>query len=194
MTRLLFGSMFLALVIAGCRTMHRVDPGSAERPGDGKSVVVFMRATRAMIGGRWSSSVFDLKEDEKLIGILSNGEKVAYVTEPGEHLFMVISENADFLGATLLPGRTYYALVVARMGLLKSRFSLEPVRAAQLNSKAFEDWRDSTHSMETTAKSYTWADENRDSIREKRAAYLPKWMGKPQTERDEQTLRPEDGR
>ena len=44
------------------------------------------------------------------IGILSGKTKVAHLTEPGEKLFMVIGENADFMKATLEAGKTYYAL------------------------------------------------------------------------------------
>lgn len=53
--------------------------------------------------------------------------KVAYHTEPGEHMFMVIAESADFMQATLEAGKTYYAQIVPRPGVWKARFSFRPI-------------------------------------------------------------------
>jgi hypothetical protein len=58
------------------------------------------------LGGAVQSSVFELRPDgDKFVGIVSSKTKIAYSTGPGQHLFMVIAENADFMRANLAPGK-----------------------------------------------------------------------------------------
>jgi len=191
-------SMVLALLVTGCGSsaMRQVGPGAAPAaPLADKAVVVFMRPSN--FGGAIQASVFDVTQPanttDKLVGIVSAGTKVAYVTDAGPHLFMVIGENADFMNATLAPGKTYHAIVSARMGWWKARFSLEPVHATQLSSGDFADWNE-TDLVENTTESLAWAKDNWESIQGKKVDYLRKWNGKPQAERDEQTLFVDDGR
>lgn len=176
--------------------MQRVEPSMARIvPATSKAVVIFMRPSR--IGGAIKSSVFDItqpaNDTDKLVGIVASGTRVAYVTDPGEHLFMVIGENADFMAATLAPGKTYYALVSPRLGWWKARFSLEPVREAQLGSSDLEEWNE-TELVENTAEAFAWAKDNWESIQDKKVDYLRKWNAKPPAERNEQTLFVNDGR
>ena len=162
------------------------------RPAEGQAVVVFMRPSS--VGYAVESSVFDLKPDhDQFIGIVSAGAKVAYPTAPGQHQFMVIGENADFLNATLVSGRTYYVLVTPRLGWWKARFSLKPVRKSELGTEEFAGWNRDTELVENTDESRQWATDNWDSIEDKKTDYMRKWDAKPQDERDEQTLRPDDG-
>jgi len=198
------GALCLVLILgmsAGCAfkssDMRKVDPARAATSaatGD-KAVVVFMRPSR--LGGAIQSSVFDVtqpaNQTDKLVGIVSSGTKVAYVTEPGEHLFMVVGENADFMTATLAGGKTYYVLVSPRMGWWKARFSLEPVHEAELGSSEFKEWN-GTELVENTAASTAWAKENWESIQDKKVDYLQTWNGKTPAERAEQNLLVTDGR
>jgi hypothetical protein len=195
---LVFG--VLLLTAAGCTitssAMRPVDPSHAINvPAAGEAVVIFMRPSR--VGGAIQSSVFDVTQpsnrSDKLVGIVSAGTKVAYATVPGEHLFMVIGENADFMAARLAAGKTYYVLVTPRMGWWKSRFSLVPIHKTELNGGDFTEWRDDTTLVENTEESAQWAQANWASIQDKKVDYLRKWNGKPQSERDEQTLYAEDG-
>lgn len=118
--------VLMAFAAAGCASsaMRPVDPARAvSAPAADQAVVVFIRPS--IVGGAIQSSVFDLVgNDEKLVGIVSSHTKVAYATTPGQHLFMVIGENADFMAAELSADRQYYALVTPRMGWWKARFSL----------------------------------------------------------------------
>jgi len=156
-----------------------------------QALVIFMRPS--VYGYEGQSSVFDLYPDgDQFIGIVSVLTKVAYPTLPGEHMFMVISENADFLRANLKPGKTYYVLVTPRFGWAKPRFSLAPVRKEQLGSAEFATWNQATEFIANTDESLEWAQENWASIEDKKVDYMRKWDAKPQAERDQQTLNPND--
>jgi hypothetical protein len=154
--------------------------------------VIFMRPS--FFGGAIQSSVFDITDNlAELIGIVSAGTKVRYVTQSGEHLFMVIGENADFMRAYLNPGKTYYALVTVRMGFLKARFSLKPVRRGELDGETFKGWGNSTTFVENTEQSRQWARDNWESISSKKAEYLQKYAAKSPAEKAEVTLTVNDG-
>jgi hypothetical protein len=157
-----------------------------------ESQIVFMRPS--FLGGAVQSSVFDVTGNkDELIGIVSAGTKVRYVTQPGEHLFMVIGESADFMRAYVDPGKTYYALVTPRMGFWKARFSLKPVRRDELDGETFKGWDKSTSFVENTEQSRQWARENRHSISTKKAEYLQKWAAKSPADKAEVTLTVNDG-
>lgn len=189
------GFLFIAALgsgLLGCNTrsewMRPVAPDKViDRPSNGKALVVFMRLDD---GDPVQSSVFEISGRDKLVGIVSEGTRVVYETDPGRHRFMVIGENADFMDAHLVAGKTYYAFVVPRWGWVKPRFSFEPVRRRDLTYKAY------THldTVENTPGALAWAKENWPSIQDKKVDYLRKWTSKPQSERDEQTLFEDDGR
>src|SRR4051794_24787244 len=98
-------------VLAGCAgpgVMTKSEQPVTARPD--QALVVFMRST--FVGSAVSASVFDVSgKNNKLVGIVNNGTKVGYVVPPGEHTFMVVSEAADFMKASVAAGKTYYALV-----------------------------------------------------------------------------------
>ncbi|MEW5248585.1 hypothetical protein [Microbulbifer discodermiae] len=167
-------------------------------PTTDKAQIVFMRSS--FLGSAINASLFEVKgDDNDFIGILANGTKVIHEVEPGEHLFMVVSEAADFMNANLEAGKTYYAMVTPRMGAWKARFSFQPIRNGQenqfnLQSKEFENWLNETKLMENSEQSRLWAQGNANSVNKKRTAYLSKWLTKDEAEKARQTLQPEDGR
>lgn len=171
-----------ALLTSGCITSSHMSPvaGNTALPIEpGKAQIVFMRPSS--YGGAIQSSVYHLNNGkEEFIGIVSTGTKVAYNVPPGEQLFMVVAENADFMIAHMLPNKTYYALVSPRIGMWKARFSLLPIHndpAAKynLNGEEFIKWMASTKFVELAASGRTWYQENAASVAEKRADYLVKW-------------------
>jgi hypothetical protein len=158
-----------------------------------QSLIVFMRASS--LGRAISASVFDVSDNNtKFIGIMYYGTKVAYNVTPGEHTFMVVSESADFLKATVLAGKTYYVLVTPRMGVWKARFSFQPLRQANLDSKGFQKWDSHTQLVENTPESENWAMKNSPDIEAKRARYWPAWNALSPEVQESMTLNPEDGR
>ncbi|NLL13207.1 MAG: hypothetical protein GX267_07375 [Fibrobacter sp.] len=152
------------------------DPASFKL-GEGEAGIVFMRPST--FGYKISSSVFEISEnDETFAGIVSARKKVFYKTSAGEHLFMVIGESADFMKASLMAGKMYYALVTPRMGAMKARFSLKPVTKSELTSEQFKTWEKDCELTENTPESFNWAKKNSGSIKAKRAKYWPVWDGK----------------
>ena len=191
-----FPVLLLALILSGCagkiKNMQAVPPERVvSTPADGKALIVFMRPSG--IGFAIQSSVFEVEENKpKLVGIVTAKSKVSYQVEPGEHLFMVVGESADFMSAELVADRTYYALVTPRLGVWKARFSLKPVHAEELDSPKFNEWVSGCKWVEKTLDSDNWESSNMASIQSKHNEYYDKWMGKEPSERPK--LLPEDGR
>jgi len=138
------------------------------------------------------SSVFEIRNSEpSIVGIVAAKTKVAYEVEPGEHLFMVVGESADFMSATLEADKTYYAMVTPRMGWWKARFSLKPVHAGELGSDQFKTWLDECQLVVPSKETAAWAKENSDSVQQKYDKYYEAWLEKEAAERPK--LSPEDG-
>jgi hypothetical protein len=184
----------LAVALGACGGGVQMLPsGEAPVIRHGESMVVFMRPSA--MGMAIASSVFDVTGPEaKLVGIVNHGTKVAYPVKPGEYTFMVVSESADFMRATVLPGRTYHALVTPRPGLWKARFSFRPVRQSELGGSEFADWDAATQFVTNSPASQNWAMQNAADVNSKRAQYWPEWMSKPPHQQLSQTLNAEDGR
>ena len=188
--------LVLTMVASGCagtvKNMREVPPAEAVyAPDAGKAMVVFMRPSG--LGFAVQSSVFEIKEElPSLVGIVAAKKKVTYQAQPGERLFMVVGEAADFMSANLQAGRTYYVLVTPRPGAWKARFSLRPAEASELDSSRLDDWLTSCEWVEKTAGSDAWANNNMSSIRDKQVKYYQKWLSKDPAERPR--LMPEDGR
>ena len=133
--------------------MRPVPPDSVvTAPDNGKAMIVFMRPSS--FGFAIQSSVFDIAGDTpSLLGIVSAKTKVAHQVAPGEHLFMVVGESADFMSADLEADKTYFALVTPRMGAWKARFSLKPpVHADALDSSEFTERVNSCEWVEENTK------------------------------------------
>ena len=188
--------VMLLLVLSGCAStsnkMRPVPPESVvTAPDSGQSMVVFMRPSS--FGFAIQSSVFEIAGDTpSLVGIVSAKTKVAHQVAPGEHLFMVIGESADFMSADLEPDKTYFALVTPRMGAWKARFSLKPVHADTLDSSDFNEWFNSCEWVEKIPEADNWASANMPSIKSKQTKYYEKWMGKDESARPR--LLPQDGK
>ena len=158
-------------------------------PAPNESVIVFMRPSGVAFAIQ--SAVFEAPDGQpaRLVGIVAAKKKVAFRTTPGDHMFMVIGESADFMQARLEPGKVYYALVTPRMGVWKARFSLAPVHV--MNRNELPEWQSGTEWVEMDQTSGQWAAENAADVEQKRAKYLPEWLGKAPLDRP--VLAPEDG-
>ena len=176
-------------IVGGCAApnMNLSDPAAAEAtPGSDKALVYFLRPKK--VGFKIHAAVYD---GDEFVGFVPYNTKLAYLAEPGEHMFMVVSEAADFMKADLLPGKTYYVQVVPRMGAWRARFSLWPVTKAHLATESVRQWIDAARPVQNKPQAYQWAENNRSSVMAKKAAYFSKWQTKPA---DRQPyLAPEDG-
>jgi hypothetical protein len=155
------------------------------------SKIVFMRPHA--YGGAIQASVFDVtgRGDAKFIGIITMHTQLSYPVKPGRYTFMVVGESADFMEAEIVSGKSYYALVIARPGAWKARFSFVPVRQ---NEKRVEQWESGLRPVVNTPRSTAWASQNAPSIENKRSRYYAEWSSKPDSQRAGQTLNAEDGR
>lgn len=183
-------------VLAGCAgtvtNMREIPVSQAPAaPEPGKALVIFMRPSG--LGFAVQSSVFEIKDDMPvLVGIVAAKTRVAHQVPPGQYLFMTIGENADFLSADVVAGKTYYVKVEPRMGMWKARFGLEPYRQKDFGTAAFTGDLDGCKPVVKSAESDAWAASNMMSVREKRTSYYGDWMKKPEAERPR--LMPEDGK
>ena len=142
-----------------------------------KALVIFMRPSS--FGGAIQAVVYD---DTNYISTISYQTQIAYETEPGKHLFMVVSEAADFMEADLKAGKTYYALVTPRVGWWRARFSLKPINDPATEPE-FNEWFNETKRMQPNAQGKKWAQDNQQSVLDKKAEYYLKWMEKAENDR-----------
>jgi hypothetical protein len=166
-------------------------------PPAGKALVVFLRPSA--YGSIIKSSVYDISAGQEIfIGIVAYKDKVAYVADPGERLFMVVGENVDFMDAKLEADKTYHVLVSPRMGAWKARFSLRPVRndaAAEYNLKSadFAEWQQKTRWVRRTTVADAWYAEHQSDIAKKKAEYMKKWHERSAVDKAGLFLHAEDG-
>ncbi|MCZ4303272.1 hypothetical protein O4G98_00850 [Zoogloeaceae bacterium G21618-S1] len=188
------------LALAGCAStpMKEAATQTIQTVRADESQVVFMRSS--FLGAAISASLYDVsKGAPEFIGIVDNGTKIAYTTQPGKRVFMVVSEAADFMEAELLPGKTYYSLVTPRMGMWKARFSLWPIRTdgtSEYNtaSESFNGWLTGTKLVENSPETLAWNTENLDSVKSKYAEYWAVWKDKSAEDLAARTLKPTDGK
>ena len=187
------------LLMVGCASVPmNIEPEQTlvnVKPNE--SQVVFFRSS--FFGSAISSSIYEIKgENAQFLGVLNNGNKIAVKTSTGKHLFMVVSEAADFMNADLAGGKTYYAIVTPRMGAWKARFSMWPVStdaASEYNMTdgKLEKWMADTTLVTTSDEARAWYQKNRDSVDSKMREYLPIWNQKSVEDMEKRTLKPEDG-
>ncbi|QSX35288.1 hypothetical protein JYB87_08895 [Shewanella avicenniae] len=189
----------LTLLFAGCASNPMTVSKQVEvnRPSADHAQVVFMRDS--FVGAAISASIFDISSGEPVfIGILDNGTKLAHSVTPGKHVFMVVSEAADFMEAELIPGKTYYSIVTPRMGMWKARFSMWPIKANpnarySLSSADFNDWNTGTKLASLSPKAEAWFEANLASIKAKQIEYWAVWQEKSAADLAQRTLTAEDG-
>ena len=196
--RLLAAGALLAL--AGCQSslMTKSDKPLAVAGGT-QAQIVFMRPS--MFGGAIQSTVYKVDPDQngqQFIGVVSSHTEVSYSVAPGDYLFMVISENADFMDAHVEAGKTYYALVSPRPGWWKARFSLLPIHndpkaEYSTQSSDFAGWQSSCALVERTAQADQWYTDNKESVDSKRSDYLKEWNGRTAADKADLVLKREDG-
>jgi hypothetical protein len=187
------GAVLFLILATGCgsRAMRVVPKNLASYPPKpGKGLIVFMRPSIDGYGNK--SSLFKITPGgaPQLVGILWGQTKIAYYTEPGKNLFMVIGEKADFLEANLQEGKTFYSLIVPEPGMWKTHFTLRPIPLAESKTKEFVRWYTTSKWVENTPAAFRWAKEHSRSIEIKKTRGLGGWEQKS----DKPTLLPADGK
>lgn len=196
-TNLVSGLILLALT--GCASSPMTVALEQELPSvrADEAQIVFMRTSH--FGGAISASLFNVTEpNTDYIGVIAVGTKIAVKTTPGEKLFMVVSEAADFMNATLEAGKTYYAMVTPRIGAWSARFSLWPM-SSEPNAKfknsgpAFDKSVADTKLLVQSDKSLAWFEKHKGNIEKKKQKYLPVWNEKTEEAMQLRSLKLSDG-
>lgn len=194
-------AVLLLAGLTGCQSslMVKSSASTAEPvPASGKALVVFMRPS--FFGGAIQSSVYDTHDSgDTFIGIVSTKDKIGYQADPGDHLFMVVAENADFMIAHLDAGKTYYVLVSPRMGMWKARFSLLPIHndaSAKYSTQSadFSQWMSKTSWVSVTPQAKQWYADHAADIHAKKMDYMQKWDKASAQQKEELTLKADDGK
>ena len=125
-----------------------------------------------------------------MVGFLSAGSKVSYLTEPGEKLFMVIGENTDVMRAYLDENKTYYVKLKHHIGWVRDHYQLEPVTLARAPYSGASE----SILVENTETSRSWVQNNQESVATKIDSALQKWNRKSEAEKSAHTLSADDAR
>jgi hypothetical protein len=155
-----------------------------EPPPPGEGMVLIFRPPRFGRTG-WAT----VYEDDEILALFGYSSYFAHVTSPGTHRYMVISEAADFLDVEVEAGHVYFAEIVPRTGAWRARFSLVPYPWGHARLEKLEDWLAKSKPVVPGSKEQEWHADHGGSAMEKRDAYLPKWLGKP----NRPVLHPGDG-
>ncbi|XXJ18192.1 hypothetical protein ACR42D_01280 [Desulfovibrio caledoniensis] len=185
--------LFSLLLLTGCASSQMMQLPEGVAPytaSPDKSTVVFMRPS-AFGGAVQSYAVQYDNETPEFIGIVSTNYKIAFQTSPGEHLFMIMRENTDYLKADLAANHIYYVIVEPHLGFMKTRFSLEPVTASQLDTQDFKDDLAECSFVQNTPESMKWFEDNRGKIMARYRSSYQDWLADPE---DQSHLLKADGR
>ncbi len=184
----------------GCATPSLMRPSAGEPgpiPAD-HARIIFMRASN--VGGAIASTTLDITANEpKMMGVLTPMHKVACDVTPGKHTFMLLGENADFMEADVLAGKTYYAIVTPRMGWWKARFSFHPFKQVagesefQIGSPELTEWLSACTYVEPTPKADEWIQAKASEIKAKKEDYWGKWERMLEKDKQWKRLDPQDG-
>lgn len=193
MIKILRAAVMLMLVsLAACISIPKgrmqAVPENAvvKAPQAGKALLYFVRTSQ--YGGVIPADLYD---GETYIGSITTGEYIAYQATPGQHLFMVVGETAEFMPSELVVGKTYYSNVGAHMGMWKARFHFSPQNGnlpqAELNSAVATG-----RQVVLTEEGRRWGAENAAAVHKLKTENLPKWEQSGQ--RAKQTLHAGSGR
>ncbi len=118
------------------------DSGASNAPGPiavappppGQGQVVFFRAKTLMGSGQW----FNVREDGKVLGKLSNGAYFVQVTSPGVHAYTAVLEPElkDKLKLKVDVGETYFVQGTIAGGLVIGAADLQPSDRTAFNMAA----------------------------------------------------------
>ena len=158
---------------------YPVQPGGTiKRPPSDKANVIFIRPNINL--NLYSTAIYDNNE---FVSLLTTFTHTQYLTKPGKRQFMVsiFSGYPDFLDAEIEAGKTYVVKIDwVQKGLVgiwpDSGIKLLPVKPDSDDWKQIKTWMNKSHEIITNDRSRKWAQEQYDSVMEKKKAALPKWQ------------------
>jgi hypothetical protein len=118
----------------------------------------------------------------------------AVAVPPGDHVFLTWGENTAALRASLLPGRTYFVEVSAKMGWMKARAHLLAIAPRTKSWQQVQEWLAETDAYEPDlAAGQAKFDAEHDDTQDHIHAAYESLRDYDQGELDDRTLRPDDG-
>lgn len=183
--------------LSGCASnlMRPASDTKVAAAKDGNANVVFMRSS--FVAGAIGVELFEVVNGElKFIGQLPSGNKIVHETTPGEKVYMAYGTAADFMRAHVDAGKTYYSIVRPNWGT--GGFAPTPVRTSladpsNVKSAEFTSIVASTNRIEANESAAGWFQENKARYQEIYKEYWSRWQRKNEDEKDQRTLRAEDG-
>jgi len=192
-TRAIVGMALAALV--GVAQAAKPDKSAVPAVQPGQAQIVFLR--HSVVGAKANTLVYETTSGQpQVVGIIPNNRKLVLNVPPGEHVFMIGNlPTCDFLQASVLPDKRYYAVVVSRW---PDGFTLRPVRNGEarpgeysFKSEEFPDLLKYTTLAGRAPDSYVHSE-----LKNAEAHYAGKWQ-QWQSKTGEQkyllTLKPGDG-
>ena len=187
----------LALSLAACGS-NMMKPTATQQitpPSKGKAKIVFMRDS--FVASAINSEILEVKNGElHLVGVLPNGNKIAYETKPGKKTFMAYGTAADFMTADVRAGKIYYVIVRPNWGT--GGFAPTPIRADgsspyNTSTADFKSWREGTTLIEQKPEATTWFAGKKADYQEIYKEYWRRYQNKNANEMAQRHLNPQDG-
>jgi hypothetical protein len=179
---------FLVLSLSACAgSSVYMNPSVSQLvPTQDKALVRFMRPS-----GIGSLVNFNLLDGERVIGNSVAMSQFDYLTDPGHHLFISISENKVFLEADLAPGKVYYIITRIYPGAWRARVAfLAVTRGSEYWDTVLQYEKELQKLEPDQTKLKVWEDEHKEEIQALLSAYESEFK----TKYDWPKLTPADGR
>ena len=156
----------------------------AAPPSDKALVVFFCRENPW--AGFLHGAVYD---GERFIATLTSATFTTYLTDPGQHRFMVANQHADFLDADLQGGKIYFVAVFPRSQHVPPGYGFWPISQQGPSWKRLKTWLSASVAVKANEQGLQWARDHEQEMKQIRSKCLPDWEAR----RDRPVLRSEDG-
>lgn len=123
----LFAVLLSGFVFSQDKYLRGIQP--FQKPSEGKALVYIIRS------GAGAFLNFRAYKDDKFLGVLSAEEYLVIECEPGEHLFWTVSENRDYVEASLKQDKVYVLNIEGQMGTFIASVSLKPLNPNKKSDK-----------------------------------------------------------
>jgi hypothetical protein len=191
--RYLLGVAALGLALAGCAGSSQymkevMAPQPITAPAD-RASVVFVRPSG--LGFAVNYTIVD--HHGQWVGDSVAESQFAVTLPPGEYLFVAWAGNTAALKATLAPGRVYYVEVIPVMGAFVPMMKLEALTPRHSDWPNVPKWLKETKTLEPLPAGAASIQAKQADVLEHVASARENWQGYSAEEKQERTLRPEDG-
>jgi len=142
-----------------------------EKASENEAIVYFVKSTVIA-----SAVTFNFFDSDQCIGKFKGQGYFIYRCEPGEHVFWVSKEFANFMTADLNPGHTYLVGVYATTGVLTANPIISPISAADIKNitKALKILKKKDPKTFSEEELSGWTEKHQTSITESMAHFRKK--------------------